>query len=194
MSVPLMGKYIAQALGQQFMAIVYNYIGLQAAWIISGMFVVISVIMLIILVALVEARSPVPDKSKRRSLLEEDTVEFESFVDALLQELKTFLMNNRSSLWSWPMQHVVRDRIRNVVPKVREWKDDSRGQEYMEDLGMLLRRYPEQLHRFEKQFPDLWQQRRQEHDSDASSMSGTLSIVSHPSDAFRARSARASSV
>merc|ERR1712032_285138 len=131
-----------------------------------------------------------------RSLLEEDTVEFERFVDALLQELKKFLMSNRSALWSWPMQYVVWDRITNVVPKVREWKDGSHGQEYIEDLSALLRPYHEQLHRFEEQFPDLRQQRLQEAELDGISVTGTPSIISRPSDGagehLRARSARAS--
>ncbi|CAK0820137.1 unnamed protein product [Prorocentrum cordatum] len=186
MAVPLMGMYLAQAFGQQTMALVYTHCGLQAAWIASAVCIIISVVLIVLLLYLVAAQSPTPDKSKRRSLLEADADDFEKYVDSLLSELRAFLLKNRHALWSWPMQHVVWDRVTNLVPKVREWNDESHGQEYIEDLSALLLPYREQLHRFEEQFPDLRQRRLQEEELDGVSVAGTRSIVSNsPNERLR---------
>merc|ERR1712176_763373 len=103
-------------------------------WTTSAACILAFAFIMVVLMRLVSGSSQAADKSQRKVLLENGSVRFEDFVDAILQEVRAALMSNKDLLWSWPMQCVLRESALRIVPQIRPWSDDTQGQEYLEDL------------------------------------------------------------
>merc|ERR1712151_786489 len=53
-----------------------------------------------------------------------------------------------------------RQKLSGTVPQIREWDDLSHGHEYLEDLCLLLRSFPEEYASFVSKFPQVESSRR----------------------------------
>merc|ERR1719379_2094052 len=119
---------------------------MECAWGVCAASCAIFVTFFVSSCIIVDARSPKPDlltAEQKKVALKIGGANVDKFIDEACEELRNHLAQSKDHLWNRPMQFLVRKRIRGSVPQVREWNDSTHGQEYLDDLALLLRSFPE---------------------------------------------------
>lgn len=161
--IPILGMNLSMAFGQNILALMYTQFGMKVAWSVCAASCGIFVILFAVSCQIVEARNPKPDlltAEQKKVALKIGGEDVDKFIDAVCEELRHILAENKEKLWNRPMQFLVRQRLNGTVPEIREWDDQSQGHAYLEDLGSLLRSFPEEYSSFISKFPQVESFRR----------------------------------
>jgi MFS family permease len=157
-AIPILGMNFSMAFGQNIMAFVHEHWGFETAWAVSGGCVLLFVVFFVIATRLVRQRQPKQDTlsaQQQKVQLELGGLDVDKFVDLMCEELRQTLSKNKSNLWNAPIQNLVQKRLVAAVPQVRNWKDETHGQEYLEDLRSFLHESPTELAKFWTMFPQI---------------------------------------
>jgi len=156
--IPILGMNLSMSFGQNVLAMVYMKVGMAAAWGVVAACTLIFVVLFVACTFVVESKSPKPDKlsaEQRKVALQTGGEDADKFIDAACEELRSLLSQNKQQLWNEPVQFLVRQRLGNTVPHIREWNDLTHGQEYLDDLFSMLQAFPEKSEMFHSKFPHI---------------------------------------
>lgn len=168
-AAPMFGGQIASTVGQNFMAFVFGRFGLFYCWIACAAFAAIFMILLAAAFLIAERRAPRPSlltSEQRKHLLQaggdkapHPPEDIDVFIDSMCQYVRETLNARRDHLWNGTAQFLYRHAMQQgLQSKFREWRDETKGREYLTDMHRMLQFHPTELEDFCNKFPHIAQE------------------------------------